>query len=216
MRPLLIFTVISALAAPGYSLLCSHCNALGETSCTGDEKKCPSDDYMCGSTNTVTIMEGVASKMFTRSCEKRSACGISASIGFLKGKIKTATSCCNMDSCTPSMPILPIENFQKNGVTCQSCTSSDSYWCHTGETMECTGEEKRCIRQSTKTSGAKSSTIAVRGCATKNICDLGNQDHDYGRIKTITEMTCTSSSINVHHNLLLLALAALLSMKLML
>ncbi|KAM4703269.1 phospholipase A2 inhibitor gamma subunit B-like [Rhinophrynus dorsalis] len=207
--------IFSILISTGYCLSCIHCRAEGENSCTGEEKKCPTyDDFVCASTSTITIMEGVARKTFTRSCEKRITCGISGNIGYQKGKIKTATSCCYSDSCTPSMPALPPDNTQKAGLTCRSCTSMNSKWCYTDETIDCTGEERRCILQTTSMSGAKSGMTAVRGCATKNLCDIGSRDQDFGDVKMRMEVTCTSVAICLRNNLFVLAFAALLSIKL--
>uniref|UniRef100_A0A8C5PZJ1 UPAR/Ly6 domain-containing protein n=1 Tax=Leptobrachium leishanense TaxID=445787 RepID=A0A8C5PZJ1_9ANUR len=181
MKSLLLFTcLLSGLVSFGYSLSCMHCQTEGELSCTGDEKKCPSENYACAATSTISIIEGVARKTFSRSCEKRSSCGIFGTIGYLKGKVKTATSCCYADSCTPSSPALPVDNSQRVGLTCSSCTSQDSTWCHTGETIECTGEEKRCLFQATTTSGPKQRKSSVRGCASKSLCDIGSQSHDFG------------------------------------
>ncbi|CAH2318148.1 Hypothetical predicted protein [Pelobates cultripes] len=160
--------------------------------------------------------EGVARKTFSRSCEKRSSCGISGTIGYLKGKVKTATSCCFTDGCTPSSPALPSDSTQRVGLTCSSCTSLDSAWCHTKETIECTGDERRCIFKATTISGPKYSRSAVRGCATKTLCDTGSQSQDFGNgIKVNTDVTCTSDSTDLQLNLLLLTMVSLLLANLM-
>uniref|UniRef100_A0A803JRR0 Phospholipase A2 inhibitor subunit gamma B n=1 Tax=Xenopus tropicalis TaxID=8364 RepID=A0A803JRR0_XENTR len=172
---------------------------------------CPITELCCALST-----EGVASKSFSRSCEKRASCGISGSIGYQRGKIKTATTCCFSDACTPSNPALPLENMQRTGLTCRSCTSLNSKWCHTEDTVDCTGEERKCILQTTTTSGSKSGLRAVRGCATNDLCAIGSQSHDFGDIKEWTEVYCTNGSIALQQSiLLLLALAALLCIKLM-
>ncbi|KAM8927844.1 uncharacterized protein RCH25_008152 [Pelodytes ibericus] len=217
MELFLFFTcILSSLASLGYSLTCIHCMADGELSCTGDEKRCPSDDYACASTTTIRFIDGTAQKTFSRSCEKRSSCGVSGSISYKNGKFKTATSCCYMDTCTPSLPALPVDNSQRVGLTCRSCTSQDSAWCHTSDTIECTGEERRCIFQATTISGSKYSKSALRGCGSKNICDLGSQSHDFGNgVKVWKDVTCTSGGMDPQRSLLLLAFAVLLCTKLM-
>ncbi|KAE8594365.1 hypothetical protein XENTR_v10019607 [Xenopus tropicalis] len=217
MRRTLIFTFLLTLPTCCYSLSCVHCKVEGENFCQGPERKCPTwGDFVCASTSTITIMEGVASKSFSRSCEKRASCGISGSIGYQRGKIKTATTCCFSDACTPSNPALPLENMQRTGLTCRSCTSLNSKWCHTEDTVDCTGEERKCILQTTTTSGSKSGLRAVRGCATNDLCAIGSQSHDFGDIKEWTEVYCTNGSIALQQSiLLLLALAALLCIKLM-
>ncbi|XP_053308282.1 phospholipase A2 inhibitor and Ly6/PLAUR domain-containing protein-like [Spea bombifrons] len=218
MESFLLFTcVLSVLVSPGYSLSCVHCISDGVFPCEGEEKRCPSDSYACVSTLTTSIIDGAVKKTFSRSCEKRSSCGIEGTIGFQKGKIKIAKSCCYTEGCTPSLPTLPGDSAQRAGLTCRSCTSSDSTWCYTSDTIECIGEEKRCILQATTTSGPKYSKSAVRGCATKNLCDIGSQYLDYGNgIKVYKEVTCTSAGISLRLDFILLTLTALLSSKLML
>ncbi|NP_001090011.1 uncharacterized protein LOC735083 precursor [Xenopus laevis] len=217
MESLLTFSFFLSFISTGYSLSCVHCKVEGENFCQGLEKQCPkSGDFVCASTSTVTIIEGVASKSFSRSCERRTSCGISGSIGYLRGKIKTATTCCFNDGCSPSTPALPLENMQRVGLTCRSCTSLDSKWCYTEDTIDCTGEERKCILQTTTISGSKTGLRTVRGCATNDLCALGSHYNDYGEIKEWTEVTCTNGTTPLQQNLLLLlALAALLSIKLM-
>ncbi|XP_053547223.1 urokinase plasminogen activator surface receptor-like [Bombina bombina] len=216
MKYLHLFFCITSLTATGSSLLCMQCSAVDESSCIGQERKCPSHDYVCAATNTLSIMEGKTFKNFTRTCERRSSCGITGSIGFQKGKIKTATSCCDADSCTPSMPLLPSDNGRKTGLTCRSCTSRDSTWCYTEQTIECTGEEDRCILQYATITGSRYSKTAVRGCATKSLCDVGNQYHNFGDLKITRDVTCTSGSSTFHHNLILFTLTTLFSRLLIL
>ncbi|KAM4652240.1 phospholipase A2 inhibitor and Ly6/PLAUR domain-containing protein-like [Discoglossus pictus] len=236
----LVFTVIDA------SLLCMQCTAVDEASCVGQERRCPSHDYLCASTNTLTIMGGKSHTNFTRSCERRSSCGITGTIGFQKGMVKTVISCCEVDSCTPSMPAktycyihegpyghhgikyLPPfivvsmdpmcqgDTPQRNGLTCASCTSTDSTWCHTEDTIACTGEENRCMLKQITTTGSKYSYTAIRGCATKPLCDVGYQYHEFGGQKITTYVKCTNGGITFHHNLILLAFAIMASVKLML
>ncbi|KAG8433707.1 hypothetical protein GDO86_012168 [Hymenochirus boettgeri] len=204
MESLLTISLFLSSISTGYALSCVHCRVEEENFCTGQEKRCPTwGDFVCASTSTLTIMEGFTRKTFSRSCEMRSSCGIAGSIGYQKGKIKTSTTCCHADNCIPSTPVLPTENMQRVGLTCRSCTALDSKWCYTDETMECTGEEKRCILQSTTLSGSKSGTTTVRGCATKNLCDIGSQTHNFGDVQMRTDITCTSGAISLHHFVLL-------------
>ncbi|XP_041427651.1 phospholipase A2 inhibitor and Ly6/PLAUR domain-containing protein-like isoform X2 [Xenopus laevis] len=216
MRKTLIFTFLLNLTTCCYCLSCVQCKVEGENFCQGPEYQCPkTGDFACGSTSTVTIIEGIASKTFSRSCERRANCGISGSMSYLRGRMKTATTCCFNDGCSPPPPKLPLENMQRIGLTCRSCTSLDSKWCNTEDTIDCFGEERKCILQTTTTSGFKSGQRAIRGCATNDLCAMGSQYHDYGDITEWTEVTCTNSTSPLQQSLLLLALAALLCIKLM-
>ncbi|CAH2318149.1 Hypothetical predicted protein [Pelobates cultripes] len=118
--------------------------------------------------------------------------------------------------CVSSMAQVPSDSTQRVGLTCSSCTSLDSAWCHTKETIECTGDERRCIFKATTISGPKYSRSAVRGCATKTLCDTGSQSQDFGNgIKVNTDVTCTSDSTDLQLNLLLLTMVSLLLANLM-
>ncbi|XP_063798360.1 phospholipase A2 inhibitor and Ly6/PLAUR domain-containing protein-like isoform X2 [Pseudophryne corroboree] len=212
-----IFTLlcISGLLSAGHSLTCVVCRSEEAFTCTGEERVCPKD-YVCASTSTVTIMEGRATKTFTRSCERRNTCGTAGSIGYQRGKIKTAISCCYSDSCYPSNPALPPDDAQRNGLSCRSCTSHDSIWCHTSETIDCTGQENKCIFQTDVYSGAKYGKTAVRGCGTKAICDIGSQTHNYGGTNLRREITCSNDGFSLRSSLLLLAITVASAFRLML
>ncbi|MEE6481905.1 hypothetical protein FKM82_013060 [Ascaphus truei] len=154
MRSLLqVLCVLSTLAATGYSLSCTQCVALSGTSCTGPSITCPANK-VCMAAYSVTTAGGVEiSNVFGRNCELQNKCGLSGSVNVPNGKIKMGTSCCTTDNCTPSMPTLPADNDVKNGLTCRTCTSTNSAWCYTTDTMLCTGSENMCLLQSTKITG---------------------------------------------------------------
>ncbi|XP_075696512.1 phospholipase A2 inhibitor and Ly6/PLAUR domain-containing protein-like [Rhinoderma darwinii] len=202
--------ILSTLMSMGHSLTCFVCRAEGELSCSGEERSCPKE-YVCASTSTITIMDGMQTKTFSKSCERRNACGVAGTIGYQRGQVKMATSCCYTDSCYPSSPALPIDVPRKNGLTCSSCTAHDSAWCHSKEKIECTGQENKCIYMNHVYSGAKYSKNAFRGCGTKAICDLGSQSHNYGAVSLRTEITCSNHGPNIHSSLLILLVTAAIS-----
>ncbi|XP_044138266.1 phospholipase A2 inhibitor and Ly6/PLAUR domain-containing protein-like isoform X1 [Bufo gargarizans] len=204
--------ILSTLVSMGYSINCFVCRAEGQFSCSGEEKSCPKD-YVCGSTSTITIMDGMQTKTFTRSCERRNVCGVVGTIGYQRGQVKTATSCCYTDSCFPSTPALPLDEARKNGLSCSSCTAHDSDWCLTKEKIECTGQENKCIFMSRVYSGAKYSKNAFRGCGTKAICDLGSQTHNFGDVSLRTEITCSNQGPNLHSSFFILLVTVALSSK---
>ncbi|XP_075462394.1 uncharacterized protein LOC142497880 [Ascaphus truei] len=216
MRSLLqVLCVLSALVATGYSLSCTECVGSTDTSCTGPSITCPAD-HVCVSSYTVLTAGGIETKIFTRTCESKSKCGINGSITLPTYKSQMGSSCCTTDDCTPSMPTLPANNNIKNGVTCRTCISANSDYCYTSDTIECTGDEKMCLLQSTKISGSISSTVAIRGCATESICNVGRQSLSNGdknmEVKTncikggysltcigcidMADTSCTGSSIS--------------------
>ncbi|KAG9468983.1 phospholipase A2 inhibitor and Ly6/PLAUR domain-containing protein-like [Eleutherodactylus coqui] len=209
---LLATCILSTLVSAGHSITCFVCRAEGEFSCTGEERSCPKD-YVCAATSTITIMDGMQTKTFTRSCERRNACGVTGTIGYQRGQVKRATSCCYTDSCYPSSPALPLDESRRNGLTCSSCTSHDSLWCLTKEKIECTGQENKCIFMSHAYTGAKYSKNSFRGCGTKAICDLGSQTHNYGNVQLRTEITCTNHGPNLHSSFFVLLVTVVISSK---
>ncbi|XP_077116232.1 uncharacterized protein LOC143770475 [Ranitomeya variabilis] len=204
--------ILSTLVSMGYSITCFVCRTETESTCTGEERSCPKD-YVCASTSTITIMDGMQSKVFTRSCERRNACGVIGTIGYQRGQVKTATSCCYTDSCFPSTPALPLDEARKNGLTCSSCTAHDSAWCMSKEKIDCTGQESKCIFMNHVYSGAKHSKNAFRGCGTKAICDLGSQSHNYGGVSLRTEITCSNLGSTIHSGVFILLVAVAISSK---
>ncbi|XP_031761701.1 phospholipase A2 inhibitor 25 kDa subunit isoform X1 [Xenopus tropicalis] len=195
--PLGILSILSALAATGYSLSCQTCIGVGSTPCQGQSMSCPADNA-CAATYTLTTAHGVTvSQVYTLSCAPRSQCDKPGSISIPDGKIKRGISCCYTDDCTPPTPTLPVDAFQPNGLVCRTCTSADSTWCYTDDTMRCTGEENRCLLQTTTLTGSVSSKVAVRGCATKSICDLGGTSVSSPEFSMDVKFSCTSGSFSI-------------------
>ncbi|KAE8594363.1 hypothetical protein XENTR_v10019605 [Xenopus tropicalis] len=195
--PLGILSVLSALAATGYSLSCQTCMSAGSTPCQGESLPCPADNA-CAATYALTTANGVTvSQVYTLSCAPRSQCDKPGSISIPDGKIKRGTSCCYTDNCTPPTPTLPAVNNQVNGLVCRTCASADSAWCYTSDTMQCTGDEKMCLLQTTEIKGSVSSKVAVRGCATKSICDLGGTSVSSPEFSMDVKFSCTSGSFSI-------------------
>ncbi|XP_053547097.1 phospholipase A2 inhibitor gamma subunit B-like [Bombina bombina] len=145
------------MARQGYSLSCMQCVETG-SSCSGSSVSCGSGEH-CGSTYGVTTFTGGAEvKFFTRSCIPASECNANGGFSNPYIQVKLSSSCCSTDNCTPITPILPTGSTQPNGLTCRSCFSATSDWCYTEDTMSCTGDEDRCILQSTNVAGNVNAT----------------------------------------------------------
>ncbi|XP_075462388.1 phospholipase A2 inhibitor NAI-like [Ascaphus truei] len=216
MSSLLTFTwVISALIATGYSLSCKVCLSTDHTSCTGDSTICSAGKVCMSSYTVTTAPDHEVNTIFVRSCELQRECGMSGSINIPDGKIKMGTTCCTSDNCTPPIPTLPADNDVMNGVTCRTCASADSNWCYTSDTMECTGNEKMCLLQTTEMSGSISHISALRGCATKSVCDIGDQHVSGDGITIKLTHTCSSGSVGLHPGFFLPAVVALMLIKLL-
>ncbi|KAG8548823.1 hypothetical protein GDO81_024010 [Engystomops pustulosus] len=108
--------------------------------------------------------------------------------------VKTTVSCCNTDNCDPPALTFPDKNHQKNGKVCRSCVTANSDWCYTSDTIECSGNETMCMLQTTKISGIISLQTALRGCATRSLCDYGVHRIEAGGVRANVEFICTDGS----------------------
>ncbi|MEE6481897.1 hypothetical protein FKM82_013054 [Ascaphus truei] len=208
MRSLLqVLCVLSAFVGTGNSLSCIVCEDADDIFCTSLYKTCPADN-VCMFSYIENTAGGIENTVLTRTCESQSQCGMSGSLTFSAFKTKIGTSCCSTDYCTPPMPTLPADNNLKNGVTCPSCTSADSDYCSTSETIECTGDEKKCLLQSTIAGDIVK--FAMRGCATESICNIGSQSVSSDGITTEVKNKCSNGSIGHHQGFLFPAVGLLL------
>lgn len=169
---------------------------------------------VCASQYTETIAGGQMIPSSAKSCQPASKCGMKGSISIQGGDIRTVTACCDTDGCTPALPPLPTKSYDDNGLVCRSCVSADSTWCYTSDTLPCTGDENMCLLQTTQLTGPVSTSVAVRGCATKSICDLGSQSQSVGDLSIKVQFICTSDGTSVHNVVLTPAIACLLLLRL--
>ncbi|XP_075046993.1 phospholipase A2 inhibitor and Ly6/PLAUR domain-containing protein-like [Mixophyes fleayi] len=192
----------------GYSLKCISCQSYSSTSCTGTTTvECPAGNA-CGYVYAEASEGGLKTRVLIRSCIIENQCNTSGSITYYSGKSKTATSCCSTDNCAPLPLKIPADSTEKNKLVCRSCLKANANWCYTSDTMECTGDETKCILQTSKTSAG---SVALRGCATKSICDQGSQSTAAGEVK----VWCTDGSSNLQHTSYISGLFALLLIKLL-
>ncbi|XP_071969192.1 phospholipase A2 inhibitor 25 kDa subunit-like [Engystomops pustulosus] len=207
--PILTLSLLSALTVTSSALLCTQCVSESSSSCSGPSVTCP-PGYECGSSHTKTNVGGFETNVVVRACTVQSSCNFAGIIATPLGKTRVATSCCNTDNCLPAIPQFPAINNTRNGLVCRYCSTADSDWCYTSETVQCTGIEDRCLLQRVKQGGLKN---ALRGCATKSVCDLGGQTKTDGRSTTEVKHICTDAGISVHKVVLTPAIVSLLLMK---
>ncbi|XP_073426665.1 phospholipase A2 inhibitor and Ly6/PLAUR domain-containing protein-like [Dendrobates tinctorius] len=201
-----ILSLLFALAATSYALSCTLCSSDTTTSCTGSSVSC-SPGQSCGSVYSDSRAGVVSATNFVRSCIPSSQCDFTGSMTVQYVYMRMAISCCSTDNCVPKVPSLPKMNLTNNGLVCRSCISDKSDWCYTSDTMKCTGAEHMCMLQRTKAGSIKA---AMRGCATKSICDLGKWTENTGGVSAEVKFICTSGGITVHKVLLTPAIVCLL------
>ncbi|KAF4078458.1 hypothetical protein AMELA_G00199360 [Ameiurus melas] len=78
-------------------------------------------------------------------------------------KIANNTQCCSTPFCNnKTLPVMPQQ--PTNGKRCYSCSDNDC-----SQQLQCEGAEDRCIT-ATVTQGHN--VMALKGCTTKNICNM--------------------------------------------
>ncbi|XP_075047320.1 phospholipase A2 inhibitor NAI-like [Mixophyes fleayi] len=216
MRSLLGYLcVLSALTATGFSLQCKVCAGNNFGSCTGTTMTCPADN-VCGGSRALTTANGITlTDIFTISCVPKNTCNTPGSISTPNINIKMGTSCCETDNCTPPSPTLPGNTFQPNGVTCRTCTSANSDWCYTEDTIQCIGNENMCLLQTNNIYGSSKLSTALRGCATKSICDFGTKSSTSGGVNTKVSFSCTSGSFALRSSQFVSSVIAIAVAKMM-
>ncbi|XP_077116219.1 phospholipase A2 inhibitor and Ly6/PLAUR domain-containing protein-like [Ranitomeya variabilis] len=210
--PIGILSLLSTLSATSYALSCTQCVSTS-ASCAGSIVTCRSG-YTCGSSYTETVVGATTEVSFIRSCVAPAECSFNGSLSIQQGYIRMGISCCNSDNCDPTIPSLPSRSSVLNGQVCRTCISADSTWCYTSDTLQCTGDENMCLLETTKISGSQSSSVAIRGCSTKSICDLGSQSQTVGDISVEVKFICTSGGRSVHKLVLTPVISCLLLLKL--
>ncbi|XP_069803945.1 phospholipase A2 inhibitor gamma subunit B-like [Dendropsophus ebraccatus] len=211
---LLLTCLLSAIAATGYGLSCIDCTSLSGTVCNGSSMVCPSGDYSCLLSYTVTSIGGMEiSKLYIRQCAQNNLCSKTGSISLPNGKIKAGTTCCTSDDCLPPKPTLPPDSSEKNGRSCKACFAPNSKTCDTELFTDCVGNEMMCITQVSTTTGDVTSTTTVQGCSTKEMCQPARQMWNLNKMKVHLENTCLNNGVYVQPNLMLAAIALWLFWK---
>nr|XP_033771026.1 phospholipase A2 inhibitor and Ly6/PLAUR domain-containing protein-like [Geotrypetes seraphini] len=209
--------ILSALIAPGASLLCQQCTDLQHNNCsTSAPVQCHSSQTHCVSILRQTILSVGGPKMMSiiKSCGTKKDCDLTTSTNAGSFQMITSSKCCNTDNCNPPQINIPLKETNPNGLYCMSCYSGSIDTCDKKENTTCVGGEDRCIQYGvTIKSGGQDMKIAVHGCATRNMCDTQARAAYYGSSFEVKGFQC-SSGTRPQLGLFLSALTGLLLMKL--
>lgn len=148
-------------------LSCFQC-AKTSSACQGFKVTCP-PNHSCGLTYREMTEDGKVYTDYIKSCVPTEKCNKTGSITHLHGAMKMGISCCDTDSCTPSLPQWPADSSKANGLSCPTCRDLKNSKCNPESELQCAGSEQMCVAQSTETAGFKESAM---GCATKSVCDI--------------------------------------------
>ncbi|XP_077312668.1 uncharacterized protein LOC143933595 [Lithobates pipiens] len=190
------FVLFSTLASTGQCLKCARCFSFDSDSCTElFSQECPSGE-VCASQYTVSLSAFIVTQAFKRLCAPQAECSVTGTYTYDSSTKRIATTCCNMDYCTPITPKLPNTSSQPNGVWCQQCYSTNAYTC-TGSLVQCTGEQTMCLQKSQKEStGSQAIYFSERGCASKGYCNMRNTSSVSSAVTEETTYTCTNGFPN--------------------
>ncbi|XP_068098428.1 uncharacterized protein [Hyperolius riggenbachi] len=188
-----ILGILCAFVASGNSLSCTICTSKS-TSCSGRSRMCPNGS-LCGAHYTYVRRGGYR---YARTCTPEKLCNMTGSVSFIGGEFRMSVWCCVTDHCTPThLSMSAGRRSRANGLICRSCISTKSSWCYTSETMRCGGNEDMCFLQTKKVRGKEDQSTAVRGCATKSMCDLDNQSTSANGVSIEYKMICTSGGLTL-------------------
>ncbi|XP_044134445.1 phospholipase A2 inhibitor and Ly6/PLAUR domain-containing protein-like [Bufo gargarizans] len=220
---LLFICILSGITATDSRLSCLVCAAENAKNCEGELTECPLATDKCISIHEVTKIGARDRSLFMRLCGNCSH-DKPMTVRFDKGILKINVACCNTDACTPPEPTIPPEKpgtkdekLKSNGIRCKSCFAENAKACDCNTFVNCSGEEMKCIsRQISVSSGSYNHVAAIRGCATKDMCQYRTENITSKTMQTIqlrTSFTCSDDSDSVHNSLLLLVLTATMFSK---
>ncbi|XP_075462540.1 uncharacterized protein LOC142497953 isoform X2 [Ascaphus truei] len=107
---------------------------------------CSLDQDVCLYEYSHILYAGTESLHAIIQCGKSSECGRRGTISHPEKRMTLNTTCCDKPNCFPDKPLLTQEITVKNGLTCESCFSPNTTRCLVNKTMQCAGNETRCIR----------------------------------------------------------------------
>ncbi|XP_040183164.1 phospholipase A2 inhibitor 25 kDa subunit-like [Rana temporaria] len=211
MKPLGLLLVICCLTSTGFCISCKSCWHMLDSQCDGSSVPC-SSDQVCVASYTLISTVTSETPLYTLSCGSHSQCHFSGSMSTNHGTVRTRNSCCDTDDCIPPFPTLQPVCPMKNKLTCRACFSDTSDYCYTSDTIECTGNERKCGRMARRLSGAVTKNDALRGCATRSYCEkVGNQMSTIQGLNIDSKMFCSDGAPALHVGLLGSIVAILLT-----
>ncbi|XP_077116215.1 phospholipase A2 inhibitor NAI-like isoform X1 [Ranitomeya variabilis] len=208
-----LLCLISALGRTGSALRCTQCMALGLSSCTEGPTVTCHLGHVCTSLYQQTTMDGKTGEFLYRSCGPTSHCDKMGSFTTENKSIRMGVSCCLTDNCSPPLPPLPPISTRRNGRVCQLCSDTNEA-CTGTKTIDCVGSESKCLLQVTRIKESPDNVESFRGCSTRSICEIGNQNMSIGILSMESTYHCSGGAITVYGGLDISVILALVLMLL--
>ncbi|XP_075459388.1 phospholipase A2 inhibitor and Ly6/PLAUR domain-containing protein-like isoform X1 [Ascaphus truei] len=206
------FTIFCAVIATASALSCPQCITFNGRDCDSPVVNCSASHDVCMAVYTKTTAGKVSIPVFMRLCGNSKDCEQFRSVR-APGLEIISNSTCNTTEFDAN--VLTDTNKTVNGLVCRACLFPGSRSCYTADTIQCRGMENRCIRYATTTTlgGVFQTTFASRGCATESFCKEGIISVFSEELDIISDIACTGGSSNLSQSGGLVALIALILIK---
>ncbi|KAM4015232.1 uncharacterized protein ACNLHF_001879 [Anomaloglossus baeobatrachus] len=168
--------------------------ALGLSSCTEGPTVTCTPGHVCTSLYQQTTMDGKTGEFLYRSCGPPSHCDKTGSFTTMNKNIRMGVSCCFTDNCSSPLPPLPPPSTRRNGRVCQMCSDTNEA-CTGTKTIDCVGNERKCLLQVTRIQESPENVESFRGCSTRSICEIGNQNMSIGILSMESTYLCSGGAI---------------------
>ncbi|XP_056400723.1 phospholipase A2 inhibitor and Ly6/PLAUR domain-containing protein-like [Hyla sarda] len=168
---LAIIFIISATIKAGNCVVCIECNNSTSPDCAGDLVTCGTCMTMVIETNSKDGND--TSYSVEKTCNFNSTiCNITYSVNSDQFQARYTVNCCDTDYCNKNALEVTPWNNTENGVECPTCYAADGQNCTANNTVQCTGDENKCIDFSGKAPREGTcQTLAFQGCVTDLWCD---------------------------------------------
>ncbi|KAG8537068.1 hypothetical protein GDO81_025142, partial [Engystomops pustulosus] len=101
------------------------------------------------------------------------------------------------------------EKVKPNGIRCKSCFAFNARACDCNVFVNCSVGETNCISRFISASGGGfQHGAAVRGCATKEMCEVAHVGVKLNNTRVKSNFSCTGDSDSFHNSLIFLVLIA--------
>ncbi|XP_062872166.1 urokinase plasminogen activator surface receptor-like [Trichomycterus rosablanca] len=173
-----LLSSIYSLYCSAQSLKCYECTTFLNGACSSDTVSTCMNQ--CASVTTTANSYGIKTDVVLKTCGSPAVCTTgSMNLGIVK--VTSNANCCNTELCNTNAP--PALKQSVNGRRCYTC---DAFGC--SKTVNCEGNEDQCI---TTTVQQGSNKISMKGCATKNICEVAKYSAQF----TTGQLTCCEGNL---------------------
>ncbi|XP_055449999.1 protein RoBo-1-like [Psammomys obesus] len=176
--PLFVFAILAVSSVESYTCEVSTCILepciVPTISCTAT-KGCFNQMMKFETPSTLTD-KLLNQKGCTSNADTCSNLEFSATLGDQR-TFRYKNRCCMTEKCNKENITVPSPSSEPNGVRCAACYTEKGKSCKVNATIECTGNEKKCV-EFTGTAATPTLSLYGKGCATESACDMSTTVFD--------------------------------------